>query len=91
MKYELIFSDQSKDDLSRLKKDEPQAFRKARKMLLELMDHPTTGTGRPELLKGSRSGQWSRRISQKHRLVYEILDTKILIYILSAWGHYDDK
>ena len=58
MKYELIFSDQSKDNLSRLKKDEPHAFRKVSRMLLELVEHPTTGTGKPELLKGNRSGQW---------------------------------
>lgn len=81
MRYELVFSTQSKEDLARLKKNEPKGFKKVSQMLLELMEHPTTGTGKPEKLKGNRSGQWSRRISQKHRL----------IYILSAWGHYSDK
>ena len=91
MKYELIFSEQSKEDLTRLKKDEPQSFKKAGRMLLELMEHPTTGTGKPEPLKGNRTSQWSRHISSKHRLIYEIVDTRNLVFILSARGHYDDK
>lgn len=91
MSYRLVFSEPSKEDLARLKRDEPRAFKKAGKLLQELMEHPTTGSGKPELLKGDRAGQWSRRISQKHRLVYEIVDTTIMVYILSAYGHYDDK
>ena len=34
---------------------------------------------------------WSHRINDKHRLVYEIDDVENVIFILSAWGHYDDK
>lgn len=89
--YQLIFSRQATEDLSHLKKDEPQAFKKASKLLAELVDHPFTGSGKPEALKGNRSGQWSRRISQKHRLVYEVIESKIQVYILSSYGHYDDK
>lgn len=89
--YQLIFSPQAREDLSRLKKDEPQAFKKASKLLGELVEHPFTGSGKPEVLKGNRSGQWSRRISQKHRLVYEVTENVIQVYILSAYGHYGDK
>ena len=89
--YQLIFSRQATEDLSRLKEDEPQAFKKASKLLGELVDHPFTGTGKPEALKGNRSGQWSRRISQKHRLVYEVIENEVQVYILSSYGHYDDK
>jgi toxin YoeB len=42
-------------------------------------------------LKGQPEGRWSRRISQKHRLVYRIFDTEVLVLVLSAYGHYDDK
>ena len=44
-------------------------------LLTELQEHPRTGTGKPDPLSGGRAGQWSRRISQKHRLVYEIEET----------------
>ncbi len=33
----------------------------------------------------------SRRISRKHRLVYEIHDTEVIVLVLAAYGHYEDK
>ena len=91
MKYNLIFSPQSIADLERLKKSEPKTFKKAAIILQELSEHPTTGTGKPEKLIGDRAGQWSRRLSRKHRLVYEIEGNTIQVFILSAYGHYSDK
>lgn len=88
--YTLTFSPQSLEDLARLKKSEPAAFKKAGKLLLELQEHPMTGTGRPEALSGDRAGQWSRRITQKHRLVYEIENDVVNVAVLSSYGHYDD-
>ena len=55
------------------------------------MEHPRTGTGKPKQLSGDRAGQWWRKISDKHRLVYEIQDHVVKVLVLSAWGHYDDK
>ena len=89
--YRLRISEEADHDLSRLKKHEPQAFKKALQLLEELTEHPQTGTGHPELLKGDRPGQWSRRISKKHRLVYEIQEEIELVLVLRAYGHYDDK
>ena len=60
-------------------------------LLVEIMEHPTTGTGKPERLSGDRAGQWSRRITDKHRLVYTINDTQITVLVLTTYGHYDDK
>ena len=34
---------------------------------------------------------YSRRISEKHRLVYEINKEKRVVKVLSMWGHYDDN
>ena len=82
--YTLIFAPQAIEDLSKLKKSEPAAFKKAGKLLAELQEHPRTGTGKPEPLSGDRAGQWSRRISQKHRLVYEIEETIVKVDVLTA-------
>ncbi|MBP9648713.1 MAG: Txe/YoeB family addiction module toxin [Paludibacteraceae bacterium] len=49
--------------------------------------HPFTGTGKPEPLKHSLAGCWSRRINREHRLVYEVSED--LVFILSAKGHYE--
>lgn len=89
--YKLDYTDEAKLDMQRLKHDEPKAFQKLGKLLEELMDHPQTGTGKPEQLKGERAGQWSRRITKKHRLIYTINGTKVTVLVLSAYGHYDDK
>lgn len=89
--YKLEYTDEAKLHMQRLKHDEPKAFQKMSKMLLELMEHPTTGTGHPEPLKGEPQGRWSRRITKKHRLVYRIYNDEVLVLILSSYGHYDDK
>ena len=45
------------------------------------------GIGKPEPLK-YKDGQWSRRIDEVNRLVYEITDG--FIEIIQCKGHYDD-
>ncbi|HYK76279.1 MAG TPA: type II toxin-antitoxin system YoeB family toxin [Daejeonella sp.] len=53
--------------------------------------HPREGTEKPQLKKHGLSGLYSRRITQKHRLLYSIDDEKITILIISVRGHYGDK
>ncbi len=49
---------------------------------------PSVGLGKPEPLKHNLKGLWSRRISQRDRLIYKF-DQKY-IYIFAIGGHYDD-
>ena len=91
MKYSVEFTDEAERDMLRLKKNEQSAYSKLIKLILELKEHPTTGTGKPEQLSGNRSGQWSRHITKKHRLIYEIFDDKVMVLVISAFGHYGDK
>ena len=89
--YEIEYTEIAKEHIRLLRANEPAAFRKISQLLLELMDHPQTGTGHPEQLKGEPKGRWSRRITKKHRLVYEIHDKQVLVLVLAAYGHYEDK
>ena len=91
MAYSIIYQRQAVEDAKKLKNDEPKAFKKLLKLESELREHPRTGTGKPEPLSGNRSGEWSRRINRKHRLVYEIHDTEVVVLVISAYGHYEDK
>jgi toxin YoeB len=52
-----------------------------------LRGDPATGTGKPEPLKHQLSGLWSRRLSQKDRLIYKFDDK--YIYVFAIGGHYD--
>jgi len=55
-------------------------------LLESLPSHPFTGKGKPEALKHELSGFWARRITQEHRLVYEV--TEEYIRIVSCRYHY---
>jgi len=91
-KYELKFlPDFERDKEKLIKSGDIQVLKKLSTILRELVEHPTTGTGKPEPLSGDRAGQWSRRISQKHRLIYMIDSEKVIVLLLSAYGHYSDK
>ena len=89
--YTLEFDEQALKDIQLLKKSEKQAYNKLLKIKDEITEHPTTGTGKPEVLKFGLSGFYSRRITQKHRLVYKVDNEQITVLIISAIGHYSDK
>ena len=91
MRYSVIYAPKAEQGLKRLFNDEPNAYQKALRLIAELYEHPRTGTGHPEQLSGDRNGQWSRRITKKHRLVYKIQDDHVIVLVLSTYGHYDDK
>ena len=52
-----------------------------------LRGDPTSGTGKPEALSHNLSGFWSRRLSQKDRVIYKFDDNYIFIFAIG--GHYD--
>ena len=91
MAYVIDYTDEAIADLIRLRDSEPKAYAKAQTLIDELKEHPKTGIGKPEQLKGDRAGQWSRRITKKHRLIYTIQDMEVIVLVLNAYGHYDDK
>ncbi len=91
MLYEIRYTPEANMGLARLHKSEPKAFDKAVRFISELQEHPRTGTGHPEPLKGKPEGCWSRQITKKHRLVYRIFDNEVVVLIITAYGHYNDK
>ncbi|MBR1402272.1 MAG: Txe/YoeB family addiction module toxin [Prevotella sp.] len=91
MTYHIDYTDKAVEGLIRLRESEPKAYAKVQRLIDELREHPKTGTGKPEQLKGDRAGQWSRRITGKHRLVYAINDAEVVVLVLTAYGHYKDK
>lgn len=91
MKYDISILPEAALGLQQLAKTEPKAFKKANKFLVELAEHPKTGTGHPEPLKGKPENRWSRRITEKHRMVYRIFYTEVLVEVLTAYGHYEDR
>jgi len=87
MIYSLKFSNQAQNDIDFHKKaGNKNVLKKLLLLLNELAEHPARGTGKPEQLKHQLSGLWSRRINKEHRLIYEIIENRVLIHSLK--GHY---
>lgn len=58
MKYEIELTEDALKGIKQLKKvGELQALKKLNSLLSELEKHPTTGTGKPEQLRGNLSGK----------------------------------
>lgn len=56
-------------------------------LIKDICRNPFDGIGKPEPLKGNLTGLWSRRIDEKHRIVYMIENETVLIF--SCKGHYE--
>lgn len=92
MSYQVILTNAAIEDIGKLEKSgDKKSLKKLLFLLDELEKHPETGTGKPERLKHYSTPTWSRGISDRHRLVYQIEEQIITVLVLSAWGHYNDK
>jgi len=91
-KYLIDYSSKYFEDIKKHKMSgNNNAYKKITSLILEIENHPREGTGHPEHLKHYPNVErWSRHINKKHRLVYDI-EENFVIYILSAWGHYEDN
>lgn len=92
MAYIIAFEPKAVQDITELKKAGNKAvIAKIEKLLLELREHPTTGTGQVEALKGNLSGFWSRRIDKFNRMIYTVEEEIVTVTVISAKGHYNKK
>jgi toxin YoeB len=55
-------------------------------LIRDAQRQPFSGIGKPEALRHSLAGFWSRRIDETHRLVYEATDDDLVI--ISCRYHY---
>ncbi len=84
---EIVLLRNAEKDLEEWKSSGNKAvLKRIRELLTSIQQTPFEGIGKPEALKHALSGKWSRRITDEHRLVYEV--TSSLIKIFSLKGHY---
>ncbi len=82
----IIWSEKSWDDYLYWQNTDKQLLKKINQLIKDIQRDPFDGIGKPEPLKHQFSGFWSRRITDEHRLVYEI--TQKSIAIASCRYHY---
>jgi len=91
-RYNLSISEKAKKDLSLLYKSGGKSLvNRIERIFDELGEDPYKGIGKPEQLKHNLTGLWSRRLDKKHRLVYQVIEETVTVYVIAAKGHYLDK
>jgi toxin YoeB len=73
--YSVTYSDEALASIAKFKRSNPASFKKITKFIEELHEHPRTGTGHPEPLRGYG----------------EIYEEVVNVFVISAEGHYNDK
>ena len=66
-----------------------KTLRRINKLITDIERNGYDGIRNPEPLIGNYSGYWSRRIDEKNRLVYRVLNDTI--EIVQCRTHYGDK
>lgn len=68
----IVFSEDGWSDYLYWQQHDKKIFKKVNDLIKEITREPFTGTGKPEALRFSLSGYWSRRITHEHRIVYRV-------------------
>lgn len=85
--WELFFTKQAQKDAKKLA---AAGLKPKAASLLEVVQVNPFQTPPPyEQLIGDLSGAYSRRINIQHRLVYQVIEEKRAVKILSMWSHYE--
>ncbi len=84
--HTITFTEDALSHLNDWKVSDPRILSKIVTLVTDIASNPFTGLGKPEPLKHNLKGKWSRRITDEHRIVYEVQETTILI--LSCRYHY---
>ncbi len=82
----LVWSDKSWDEYISWQSKDKKVLKKINSLIKDIKREPFTGVGKPEPLKYELTGCWSRRITDEHRLVYEVDDYSV--NIISCKYHY---
>lgn len=63
-----------------------RVLKKINTLIKDIKRDSFSGLGKPESLRHELQGYWSRRITDEHRLIYEIFEKSIII--ISCRYHY---
>ena len=84
----LLWEDRAWEDYLYWQMQDKKTLKRINLLINDIKRTPFEGIGKPEPLRGSLSGYWSRRIDETNRIVYFLKDN--VIYVISCRGHYED-
>lgn len=68
----LVFSEHAWEDYLYWQRTDRNILRRINTLIKEIQHTPIEGIGKPEPLRHSLAGYWSRRINEEHRIVYKV-------------------
>lgn len=83
----LMWEDRAWDDYIYWQSQDKKTLKKINTLIKDIQRNTFEGIGKPEPLKESLSGFWSRRIDDTNRIVY--FEKEGTIYIVACKGHYE--
>jgi toxin YoeB len=75
----LTFAKSAWEDYLYWQSTDKKILKRINALIKAIQREPFEGIGKPEPLKHSLAGYWSRRINDEHRLVYKVSDDSLLI------------
>ena len=67
-----VFSEQAWEDYLHWQKTDKKLLERINTIVKDISRSPFSGIGKPEPLRHSFQGYWSRRITGEHRMVYRL-------------------
>lgn len=85
----ILWEDEAWKEYLEWQKTDKKKLTKINQLVRDIQRSPFEGIGKPERLSEELAEYWSRRIDDKNRVVYRMLDGNLVI--ISCKTHYGDK
>ena len=85
----IVFAPKAFKQFNNWAREDKKVYAKIVELINDALRQPFSGIGKPEPLKYDLKGCWSRRITDEHRLVYQVTDTELIV--LSCRFHYESQ
>ena len=74
------FTENAWEDHLYWQKMDKKIVKRINELIKEIKRNPFEGIGKPEPLKYDLAGMWSRRITDEHRLVYQVEGKNLIVF-----------
>ncbi len=76
----ISFTENAWEDYLYWKRMDKKIVKRVYELIRDIKRNPFEGFGKPEALKYDLAGKWSRRITDEHRIVYQVVESHLIIY-----------
>lgn len=76
----ISFTENAWEDYLYWQKMDKKIVKRINELIKDVKRSPFKGLGKPEPLKYDLTGKWSRRITDEHRLVYQVEGINLIVF-----------